>query len=155
SGKVFVAPDLFERLNSFGPPAFYLDFEAFAPSVPLYPGTRPFQTVPFQWSLHQINADGSVSHQEFLSEADTDPRRPFARTLIEALSTTNLPIIVYSSYEQARLRELSATFWDLRKPIANILQRLTDLLPLVRGCVYHPNFGFSYSIKATAPALCP
>src|SRR5262249_28038956 len=82
SGKVFVAPDLFERLNSFGPPAFSLDFEAFAPSVPSLPATRPVQTVPFQWSLHQINADGSVSHQEFLSEADTDPRRPFARTLI-------------------------------------------------------------------------
>ena len=58
NGKPFVASDLSERLRGFGPPAFYLDFEAFLPAVPLYPHTRPYQTIPFQWSLHQTDSNG-------------------------------------------------------------------------------------------------
>ena len=55
SRKPYVAAELFERLRGFGPPAFYLDFEAFLPAVPLYRGTRPYQTIPFQWSLHHVD----------------------------------------------------------------------------------------------------
>jgi hypothetical protein len=80
NGKPFVASDLSERLDGFGPPAFYLDFEAFLPAVPLYPRTRPYQTIPFQWSLHQADAEGNVSHQDFLAEGDLDPRRQSGRS---------------------------------------------------------------------------
>ena len=34
----------------------------------------------------------------------------FAETLIDALGTSDVPIIVYSPYEQTRLRELAAGF---------------------------------------------
>ena len=155
NGRPFVASDLSERLDGFGPPAFYLDFEAFLPAAPLYPRTRPYQTIPFQWSLHHVDASGAVTHQEFLADADLDPRRPFAETLIAALKGTNLPIIVYSSYERTRLNALAALFPDLAQPIGRIIERLADLLPIVRSCVYHPGFGFSNSIKTAAPALCP
>ena len=97
SGKPNVASDLSERLHGLGPPAFYLDFEAFLPAAPLYPGTRPYQTIPFQWSLHRVDSKGTVSHQEFLADADLDPRRRFAETLIHSLKNAKWPIIVYSS----------------------------------------------------------
>ncbi len=155
NGKPFVAPDLSERLDGFGPPAFYLDFEAFLPAVPLYPRTRPYQTIPFQWSLHQADTAGNVSHQDFLAEGDLDPRRQFVETLIDALEGSKWPVIVYSSYEQARLRELKAAFPDLKRPITAIVRRLRDLLPVVRGGLYYPGFEFSNSIKTVAPALCP
>ena len=64
-------------------------------------------------------------------------------------------MVVYSSYEQARLTGLATIFPDLAKPIRGVIRRLTDLLPIVRGCVYHPDFDFSSSIKLAAPALCP
>ncbi len=155
NGKPFIAEDLPERLNGFGPPAFYLDFEAFMPAVPLYPGTRPYQVIPFQWSLHHRDSDGKIRHRDFLAEANSDPRRPFAETLIAALRGTKLPIIVYSPYERARLTELAKHFPDLAKPLHSIMRRLADLLPVVRSGVYHPDFDFSASIKTAAPALCP
>ena len=154
SGKPFIAEDLSEHLDGFGPPAFYLDFEAFVPAIPLYPGTRPYQVIPFQWSLHQLDPDGKIRHQDFLAEADSDPRRPFAETLIAALKGTRLPIIVYSSYERARLTELTKRFPDLAPPLQRIIGQLADLLPVVRSGVYHPDFDFSASIKTAAPALC-
>jgi len=74
--------------------------------------------------------------------------------LLASLKGTKLPVIVYSSYEQARLTELATLFPDLAKPIRSVIRRLADLLPVVRACVYHPDFDFSSSIKTTAPALC-
>jgi hypothetical protein len=96
-----------------------------------------------------------MTHQEFLGDASSDPRRSFAETLLAALKGTKLPVIVYSAYEQTRLTELAALFPDLARPIRSVIRRLSDLLPVVRRCVYHPKFDFSSSIKVAAPALCP
>lgn len=155
SGQPYVAPGLAGLLRRFGPPACYLDFEAMMPPVPLYAGTWPYQTLPFQWSLHTVAADGTLAHAAFLASGADDPRRAFAETLVAALDGSGLPIIVYSSYEQTRLRELAQGMPDLAASLEVIVGRLVDLLPVVRGAVYLPGFGFSNSIKAVAPALAP
>ncbi len=153
SRQPYVARDLARLLHRFGPPACYLDFEAMMPPIPLYEGTRPYQTLPFQWSLHVLAADGTLHHQAFLAGTDEDPRRAFAQTLIAALGGSETPIIVYSAYEQTQLKALARQFPDLAAPIITIVHRLADLLPVVRGAVYLPEFSFSNSSKAVAPAL--
>ena len=155
TGHPFVAPDLERLLKSFGAPALYLDFETFAPTIPIYEGTRPFQAIPFQWSLHRLEADGRLSHKDFLANGTEDPRREFAETLLRAVGKGKTPIIVYSSYEQTQLKAIATHFEDLRTPIEAVISRLKDLLPVVRGAIYHPDFQFSNSIKAVGPALCP
>lgn len=155
SGRPYVAADLPRSLRSFGPPACYLDFEAMMPPIPLYEGTRPYQTLPFQWSLHTLDRDGTLLHQEFLAHGASDPRRQFAETLIAALASSTTPIIVYSAYERTQLKKLGANFPDLSAPLNALIERLADLLPLVRTAVYFPEFEFSNSIKSVAPALCP
>ena len=155
TGKPSVATELGLLLDGFGPPAHYLDFEVMMPAIPLYPGTRPYQAIPFQWSLHTLDADGALGHRAFLAAGDGDPRRAFAETLIEAVGTGEFPTVVYSSYEATRLNDLADHFPDLRPALHAIGTRLADLLPVVRNAVYHPDFGFSNSLKAVAPALCP
>jgi hypothetical protein len=155
TGRPFVAPDLACLLHTYGPPACYLDFEAMMPPVPLYEGTRPYQTIPFQWSLHTLADDGALHHQGFLADGDRDPRRAFAETLIEALSSSDMPIVVYSAYEQTRLKELAAMFPDLSDALMGITGRLADLLPIIRNAVYFPAAEFSNSIKSVGPAVCP
>jgi hypothetical protein len=155
SGKPYIATDLGRLLDAFGPPACYLDFEAMMPSIPLYEGTRPYQTIPFQWSLHRVDGDGVLNHKEFLADGVNDPRRQFAETLIDALACSDDPIIVYSAYEETRLKELAADFPDLSTALNALIARLADLLPIVRSAIYFPEFGFSNSIKSVAPALCP
>ena len=125
------------------------------PPIPLYEGTRPYQTIPFQWSLHAIDANGALDHKVFLADHLNDPRRQFTGTLINALGTSDVPIIVYSPYEQTRLRELAANFPELSAPLNAAIARLRDLLPIVRSAVYLPEFGFSNSIKSVAQALAP
>ena len=155
SGRPYVSPDLARLLHDFAPPACYLDFEAMMPPIPLYPGTRPYQTIPFQWSLHAIDDDGVLHHREFLAAGDEDPRRGFAEALIAALGDVSGPILVYSAYEQTQLRALASRLPDLGPAIEAIILRLVDLLPIVRSAVYFPAFAFSNSIKSVAPALSP
>jgi len=155
TGRPFVTPDLAQALQDYGPPACYLDFEAMMPPIPLYAGTRPYQTIPFLWSLHTLASDGTFHHQDFLADGNGDPRRAFAVTLVDALSGSDTPIIVYSSYEQTRLNELAAEFPDLCDSLAAIIGRLADLLPIARSAIYFPTAGFSNSLKSVGPALCP
>jgi len=154
-GRELVSHGLDEALRSSGPPAAYLDFETAGPAVPLYPGTRPFQSLPFQWSLHREDADGALTHSEFLALGDVDPRRAFAESLVDAMDGGTEPILVYSAFESRVLENLGAAFADLRDALLAIRARLFDLLPVVRNCVYHVGFGGSFSIKNVAPALTP
>jgi Domain of unknown function(DUF2779) len=147
SGNPYIATDLGRLLDAFGPPACYLDFEAMMPPIPLYERTRPYQTIPFQWSLHSIDGEGVLNHKEFLADGFSDPRRQFAETLVGALACSDDPIIVYSAYEQTRLKELAANFSDLSHALNALIARLVDLLPIVRSAIYFPDFGFSNSIK--------
>ncbi len=150
-----LASGLAHALRDAGPPAHYLDFETANPALPLYPGTRPYDVIPFQWSLHTDDGSGGLRHREFLAEGAADPRREFAETLVAALAGQDAPVLVYSPFESTQLGGLAKHFPDLAPALRRIRDRLVDLLPIVRSHLYHPDFDFSFSIKNVAPALAP
>lgn len=154
-GVDFVHHGLADALRGSGPPADYLDFEVASPAVPLYCGTGPFQGIPFQWSLHRIDADGAIEHREFLAAGDRDPRRDFAESLLDTLGGRREPILVYSAFESRVLENLANDVDDLGDALLEVRGRLFDLLPVVRNCTYHADFDGSFSIKSVAPALAP
>jgi predicted RecB family nuclease len=96
-----------------------------------------------------------VTHYEFLADGRRDPRREFAETLLEALCRLPGPVIVYSGFEASVVRDLAGHILDLSDQLLAVLDRLFDLLPIIRRHVSHPDFLGSYSIKAVAPALVP
>ncbi|MFW6125748.1 MAG: DUF2779 domain-containing protein [Chloroflexota bacterium] len=136
-------------------PVHFLDFETFNPALPLYPGTRPYQIVPFQWSCHTLLGDGSLEHRQFLHEGPDDPREAFAGSLIDALGDRG-PIVTYSIFEAKRIEELAGDLPHLAGPLRALLEgRMVDLLQLVRRYCYHPRFHGSFSLKSVLPALVP
>jgi Domain of unknown function(DUF2779) len=135
-------------------PIHFLDFETFGPPLPLYPGTRPYQAIPFQWSDHILNREGEILHRQFLHEGRDDPRCRFAETLLQTLEGQG-SIIVYSGYEDMCLARLEIALPNLTTRLREVRSRLFDLLPVVRRHVYDPRFHGSYSIKAVLPALVP
>jgi hypothetical protein len=153
SGQEYISDDLGDALVHLGPPAAYLDFETFSPAVPLYAGTSPYQRIPFQWSIHHDDGVGDVRHFEFLANGDVDPRREFAETLLHAIDRASGPIIVYSPFEASVVHDLAAFLPDLSGSLLAVIDRVCDLLPIVRTHVAHPGFLGSYSMKAVAPAL--
>ena len=71
------------------------------PAIPVYPRTRPYERIPFQWSAHRLGPDGDLTHREFLADGQTDSRRELAEALLVALGETDEPILVYSSLKRA------------------------------------------------------
>jgi hypothetical protein len=155
TGRPWVSAELGRALGVFEPRVWYLDFETIAPAIPLFPGTRPFQAVPVQWSLHRLGRDGSLKHDEYLAPAGADPRPALAQSLIDALREDDAPILVWSSYEDRILGSLAGQLPQLAIALADVRGRLLDLHPLVREHVYHPDFAGSFSLKSVAPALAP
>ena len=66
-------------------PRHYLRFETIGFAVPVWAGTRPYQVLPFQWSCDVETAPGVWRHQGYLADAQGDPRRAFATSLLAAL----------------------------------------------------------------------
>ena len=85
SGDPYVGPELGIRLGEIKFPASFLDFETLHPAVPLYPRMRPYQPVPFQWSLHVLESDGELAHREFLDDGLGDPRQRPVTSLLDAV----------------------------------------------------------------------
>jgi len=147
--------ELPQALQQLEYPIHFLDFETFNPALPLYVGTRPYQIIPFQWSNHILEESGELRHEEFLHEGSDDPRKLFAESLLQTLGAEG-SIVVYSSFEAARIRELAAAFPRLSTDFLRLLEsRVVDLLQLVRKHCYHPEFHGSFSIKSVLPALVP
>jgi predicted RecB family nuclease len=155
TGEPRIGAGLRGALDGIVAPAHFIDFETMAPALPTYAGTRPYEMLTFQWSDHVLSADGDLTHEEFLATGDDDPRREFAETLIAQLAGA-ATIIVYSGFEQARLKQLAEAIPDLRPELEAILaMSWVDLLQVVRSEYYHPNFHGSFSIKSVLPALVP
>ena len=62
-------------------PLYFLDFETMQQVLPQFDGTKPYQQITFQYSLHYIeNEGGELKHKAFLAPSDgTDPRRAYLR----------------------------------------------------------------------------
>ena len=136
-------------------PGFFLDFETIQFGVPIWQGTRPYQQMPFQFSVHRLGRTGRVAHQAFLDMTGGNPSLPFAQALLAACGERG-PVFVYNSaFEQTRIRELAERHPRLAPALHAINDRIVDLLPVARQHYYHPSQQGSWSIKAVLPALCP
>ena len=156
SGEAELSPSAAEKLAALPWPRYFLDFETVGPAVPLWPGTRPYQKIPMQWSCHRQDADGNlVQLPPFLAMGDGDPRRPFAAALVAAIGDDG-PILVYNAtFERGVILELAAAFPDLASRLQGLAGRLFDLLPFTREHYYHPAMMGSWSIKAVLPTIAP
>lgn len=144
-------------LKGFTFPLYFLDFETFQPAIPMFDKSRPYQQIPFQYSLHILTGSGgSLIHKEFLSGIHGDPRIPFIEKLIEDLGTDGDIVVFNKSFEITRLKEIADDFLVHRKSIKSVINRIKDLMqPFSMKWYYSPDMMGSYSIKKVLPALVP
>ena len=155
TGEPWYSPELKDVLGELKYPIYFMDFETVNPAIPRFSGMRPYDQIPFQWSVHVLREPGTeLEHFEFLAMDTNDPRREFISSLCDALGESG-SIVVYSNFESQRLSKLAAWLPEFEGRIKKIQARLWDLLTVVRKHVYHPKFAGSYSIKDVVPALVP
>lgn len=142
-------------LDSLAYPLQFLDFETINPTIPLYDGVRPYQQVPFQYSLHVVDRPGAKPAQRgWLAEGQADPRPALLARLKQDLLNRGSIVAFNIGFEQSRLREMAQAFPEHAAWIQGALGRFVDLItPFRQFGYYHPAQHGSMSLKDVLPAL--
>lgn len=145
-----------EFLDTLTYPLYHLDFETFQQAVPEYDGLSPYSQIPFQYSLHIEQEDGTLEHREFLAKEGTDPRRAIAESLCQDFPMDVCVLAYNMSFERGVLQRLADFFPDLSDHLLAIRDNIHDLMiPFQQQQYYSKAMQGSYSIKYVLPALCP
>jgi hypothetical protein len=153
-GAVVVEPGLAAALEPFSGRLGFLDFETISRALPVWPGLGPWRATTVQFSYHEALTGGGYSHRAFLAEGPADPREELSIRMLEATKDAER-IVMYSSFERTRIRELAEALPNLRGDLLALEAKLIDLLPILQGYVYHPDFAGSFSLKYVLHPLVP
>ena len=145
-----------EFLDTLSYPIYHLDFETYNKPVPEFDGTWPYEQIPFQYSLHIEQEDGTLEHREYLAEAGMDPRREIAEHLVRDIPD-DVCILAYNmSFEKGRLKELADMYPDLAEHLMNMRDNIRDLIiPFRQKDYYTEAMKGRSTIKFVLPALFP
>ena len=156
TGSVHVEKEEIRQfLNKLKYPLYYLDFETFGQAISIYDGTRPYQDIPFQFSLHVIESDGSEPvHHSFLAEGIEDPRPQILHELQMLLGSKGSIIAYNAGFEEGVLKELVEAFPEYTDWLEGILTRMVDLLfPFTNFHYYNTSQKDTASLKKVLPAV--
>ena len=155
--KIEIEP-IKELLNSLKYPLYFIDFETFQLAIPEYEGTKPYQQLPFQYSLHIVEKEGAeIQHKEFLAQIeDKEFLRHFAENMIKDIPKNGSVIVYNRGFEHSRINELAKLYPDLENELIRINSNMVDfMLPFKKRQFYMKEMQGSASIKKVLPALYP
>lgn len=144
----------FEKLEY---PLYFFDYETCPTAIPLFDGCRPYQQVPFQYSIHIIKEPGGeVEHKEFLHSEFTNPIPKLAEQLRSDMGDGGSVIVWHQSFEIERNKELAEAVPSLADFFTGMNKRIFDLKEIFSKQLYvHKDFQGSASIKNVLPVLLP
>lgn len=150
SGKPHIEKKVIkEFFSTLKYPLHYFDFETFSTAIPLYNNIKPYQQIPFQYSLHVEN-----KHYSFLSLKNEDPRLELLKSMKKNIGPKGSIIAYYKIFEINRLKELANNFPEYKKWIDSIIPRFVDLLDIFKNFnCYYSSQGNSASLKEVLPAF--
>ena len=147
-----------ELLNSLKYPLYFIDFESFSLPIPEYEGTKPYQQLCFQYSLHIVEHEGAeLEHKEFLADPDDKEfMRHFAESMIKDMKKPGTMIVYNKGFEVDKTIKLVEQFPDLKEDLLRILENVVDfMVPFHKRQYYAKEMEGSYSIKKVLPTLFP
>lgn len=145
-------------MDSLKYPLYFIDYETYQLAIPEVEGTKPYQQLPFQYSLHIIKEKGaSLQHKEFLAEIDDQNYiRHFAESMIKNMPENGSVIIYNKAFEPVRNNEIARMYPDLKDELERINSNIIDFMePFKQRKYYTKEMHGSASIKAVLPALYP
>lgn len=142
-------------LKTLSYPLYYLDFETIDFAIPKFDNSKPWQKIPFQYSLHVVKKEGKKpEHFDFLADGSEDPRPKFLSELKKVLGDNGSIVVYNQAFEIGRLKELGENLPEYKKWVESVLDRVVDLLvPFRNFSYYNPSQKGSFSIKEVLPAL--
>lgn len=155
-GRTFTNPPAIRMfLEGLEFPLHFLDFETYQTALPLHRGTKPYQMIPFQFSLHVMDSpDSEPRHEDFLAEAGADPREEILSLLKKHIGPRGSVAAFNAGFETARLREMGESFPEFRQWVLSLVPRFVDFWDPFRFFhYYHPEQRGKTGIKTLLPIL--
>jgi len=146
-----------ETLNTLEYPLYFLDYETYGGAIPTFDGTKPYQQVCFQYSLHIIRNQGAkIEHYEFLHTDQDNPMEKLLLSLVQHIGNTGSVIVWNKGFEMSRNEEMANQFPKYSKFLESVNNRVFDLMEIFKKQYYvHADFKGSCSIKKVLPVLIP
>lgn len=146
-----------DNLNGIEYPIYFIDYESFNPAIPMYDGYKPYDQMPFQWSLHiQREKGAELEHYEFIETEAIDPIPNFLSALKNVMGNTGAIVVWNKSFEGKQNERMSEIHQEFNDFCENMNSRLYDLMDIFqKGYYADPLCKGSYSIKKILPALVP
>ena len=138
-------------------PLYFLDYETFSDVIPAFDGIRPYQQVPFQYSLHiRRGPNEELEHREFLHEENSNPVPALLAQLVQDIGDKGSVIVWHDPFETRRNTEMGEMSPPHAEFLANVNDRVIDLIdPFKYGWFVDKDFFGSSSIKKVLPVLAP
>lgn len=130
-----------------------LDIEVWMPAVPFYQGTKPFQQIPFLFSM-VYEEDGKLQRYSYFKPYEDDLRKLFLEQILEATKSFDTVLMFDKALEESVLNQLAELFPEYAKDIAVFKSKIVDLAePIRKGNYYHPDMKGNFSLKSIAPVV--
>ncbi len=146
-----------EFLANLQYPLYFFDYETAMGAVPLYEGSKPYQQVPTQYSLHILDEPGgTLRHTEFIQRTSESPFEALSQSLRADIGDTGSILVWYAKFESSRNTEIGEHLAEFTDFFTDLNARMVDLMqPFNDGHYIHPDFMGSSSIKKVLPVLVP
>jgi len=154
---IITAENIQKFLDKLEYPLYFLDYESFKKTIPPYDGTRPYQQLVFQYSVHTLESpDAELNHAMYLHTENSNPSKPLTESLMKAIGPVGSIIVWHKTFERDRNIEMGEQSREFSTFYEDINERMVDLeLPFQKDWYVKKEFKGSSSIKAVLPALIP
>jgi len=163
--KEVILPELFNEID-FKYPIAFIDFEVSKMALPYHKGMRPYENVAFQWSCHTLDANGNLTHSDWINTEESFPNFLFAESLMNKIKNVGT-VLIWSKYENTILKdiydqmdvynyinpELKSWLGEFVKFDDNDSHGFVDQADIASKYYHHPVARGKYGIKFILPAV--
>ena len=143
------------ELSGLSFPLWFFDYETIQLAIPVYHGTRPWQQIPLQYSLHRMDADGGIKHYSYIYGGKCHPFLELASTLKKEMGDEGSVISWNASFEKERNKDVAEFLPEFSGFFLNINRRTYDLMPIFKSMYTDYRFKGGTSLKTVLPVLVP
>ena len=155
--RIISKEEIKDFLKTFQYPLYFLDYETLSGVIPAYNGIKPYQQIPFQYSLHVLESpDGELKHKEYLHVDNTLPVEGLLKQLKKDIGEKGSVIGWGEGFEKRCNITMADILPEHSDFLLDVNDRIVDLMiPFAEGWYADKDFFGSASIKKVLPVLIP
>lgn len=148
--------DINKFMKKINYPIYFMDLQSYQKAIPEFDNSRPYQQIPFQYSLYYKETKESKIKciNNYLDKSYNDPREELIKCLIKDTNNNGIILVYNAPFVKGILKMLSIDIPKYKNEINNILERLTDIMePFTNNTNDDSSMQNYYYLKNVLPAL--